>query len=421
VLRGLRVANSLSQGQVATRVCCDASLVSMVESGKRVLQPDLARRLDQLYGTGTMITSLAGSLAYPRPPGCATLEGDGDVVLVQLPLRGVTVPVSRRALLAALSMGTTAEALGNARDAMAGVPADEELLAEMTQSLGALHVAGQVLPPGGLIDALTGQVGVLDAVRRRAPRPLRRKYIMLQTQYAENLSWMVQESGDPAGAVYWIDRTQQWADQARWPAMTAYAHVRRSMVASTCAGDGLAAVEHAANARRVPRAPARIRGLAAKQMAYGYALDNDPDGSNRALEEAVRLLEVPSDQGPHGGSDPVATSRIDVGSALAQYRATCDVYLGGGERAVPLLDSVRTGTSLASRGGAVNAARLARAYAQAGDPDQACAAALEALGTGKVVDSLSTRVELRRALKPLDRWPGREDVAEVRHRIGALA
>jgi transcriptional regulator with XRE-family HTH domain len=142
VLRGLRVANSLSQGQVATRVCCDASLVSMVESGKRVLQPDLARRLDRLYGTGTMITSLAGSLAYPRPPGCATLEGDGDVVLVQLPLRGVTVPVSRRALLAALSMGTTAEALGNARDAMAGVPADEELLAEMTQSLGALHVAG---------------------------------------------------------------------------------------------------------------------------------------------------------------------------------------------------------------------------------------------------------------------------------------
>jgi hypothetical protein len=213
--------------------------------------------------------------------------------------------------------------------------------------------------------------------------------------------------------------------------MVAYAHVRRSMVASTCARDGLAAVEHATNAVHVPNAPARIRGLAAKQMAYGHALAGDPNPCRRALEEMSRLFEITSDQDrggvPHPGRpveriahrSPVATQHLDVVNSLSQFRATCDIYLGGGERAIPLLDSVRNGTLPDSRRSAVNGARLARAHAQAGDPDRSCALALEALSTGEALDSLATRIELRRTLAPLDRWPGHEDVAEVRHRVAS--
>jgi hypothetical protein len=105
---------------------------------------------------------------------------------------------------------------------------------------------------------------------------------------------------------------------------------------------------------------------------------------------------------------------------LAQLRATCDVHLGGGEKAIPLQESCRTLYGPGSRHG-ITGARLARAHAQAGDPDQACALALAALSTGDAVDSLSTRVELRRALAPLNRWPARQDVTEVRHQITALA
>jgi hypothetical protein len=64
--------------------------------------------------------------------------------------------------------------------------------------------------------------------------------------------------------------------------------------------------------------------------------------------------------------------------------------------------------------------RCCGAHAQAGDPDRACVLAVEALDTGQVLDSWTTRIELRRTLKPLARWPGREDVAEVRHRITTL-
>jgi hypothetical protein len=173
-----------------------------------------------------MITSLAGSGAYSGERDCATLE-EGGVVLVELPLGGGTMIVSRRTVLAALSVGTTAGALPDLRQATAAVPADEGLLSDLTRSLTALHAAGRVVAPARLVDPLTGQVAVLDVVRRRAPAHLRRDYLMLQAQYAETLCWMVQESGDPTGAVYWIDRAHQWADQGGWPTMVAYAHVWR--------------------------------------------------------------------------------------------------------------------------------------------------------------------------------------------------
>jgi hypothetical protein len=419
----VRESKGLTRSAVAARVSCDRSMVSRVEDGSRGLKPWLARDLDRLYGTGTMIASLVESLSYPAELKCATLGEGGDVVLVELPLRGVTMPVPRRTLLAALSIGATAGALPDVRDAMASVPADEGLLAEMTQSLSALQSAGRVMSPARLVDPLVGQVAVLDVVRRRAPHHLRRGYAVLQAQYAEYVSWMVQESGDLQEASYWIDRAQQWADQARWAGMSAYAHVRRSHLANTCIGDGWSAIEHASYVLRGEDAPLLVRAQATKQMAYGYALAGRSDACRQALDRSVHLFDtgITEDQGP----DPViGLSGLSIASVLAQFQGTCEVYLGGGEHAIPLLDSGQAAYQVASGSGsrhhAITGARLSRAYAQAGEPDRACALALEALDTGQALASMTTRVELRRTLTPLNRWPGREDVAEVRHRVTAL-
>ncbi len=332
------------------------------------------------------------------------------------------VPVSRRQLLAALGIGATATSLAGLHEAAAGVPADDQVLADLRASLSGLQTVGRLMPPHQLIDPLTGQVGLLHAIRRRAPRALRRDYLVLQAQHADYLSWMAQEAGDPTGSVYWIDRAHQWADQAGWPAMTAYTHVRRSTLASTCASDGRLAIEHAQRALRVVDAPAQVRGLATKQMAYGYALTGHPDACHRVLDRTADLhaTATPAEEGSDPALGPNHLS-VDVPLMLAQFRATCDVYLGGGEHATTALSSYRTAYGPKARRGAITSARLARAHAQAGDPDRACALALEALETGQVLDSWTTRIELRRALAPLGRWPAREDVAEVRHRITALA
>jgi hypothetical protein len=424
VLRALRMERGLTRDVVAGLVPCAPSLVSQVESGARALLPWLAGRLDQVYGSGATISVLTGPGGYHWGQGCANLEADDRVVLVRLPKGEVMVPVSRRALLTGLGVGAMSGVLVDIGSASAGVPADEELLADLTGSLASLQAAGRVLPPGRLIDPLIGQVGLLDVMRRRAPALLRRDFLMLQAQYAEYLSWMVQEAGDPAGSVQWVDRTRQWADQADWPAMVAYTHVRRSVVASTCVGDGSAAVEHAARALRVVGAPAAVRAQAVKQMAYGHALTGYSEGCKAALEQTYRLLGSASAAGELA-NQPIGRRIVDIESALSQYRGTCDVYLGGADKAIPFLESsqVAYGTAHGSRSRhyAVSNARLGRAYAQSGDPDRACELALEAADSAAVVDSLTTRTELQRILPLLGRWPGREDVAEVRHRINALA
>jgi hypothetical protein len=421
VLRRLRESQGLTLAVVADRAGYVVSMVSQVETGDRVLSPGLAHRLDEVYRTGGAITALLpGQNRSGRNgqsgAGAGGIVNDESIVLVDVRQGGLMVPVPRRALLQALGLGATVPGLSRAT---AGLPADEDLLTDLTQSLAALQVAGRVLPPAQVVDPLIGQVALLDAARHRAPRHLRRAYVRLQAQHADYLGWMVQEAGDVAGALFWVDRAQHWAAAAEWPDMVAYSHVRRSMLASTCAGDGRAAVEHAHRASCVPGAPVRVRALAAKQMAYGHALTGDPDACVRALDQTARLLDEAATGKGHPGPTLVVSSACDQ-TLMAQFRATCDVHLGGGERAVPPLESCRTAHGPGARLGGITGARLARAYAQAGDPDQACALALTALGTGDAVDSLSTRVELRRALAPLNRWPTREDVTEVRHQITNL-
>lgn len=217
-----------------------------------------------------------------------------------------------------------------------------------------------------------------------------------------------------------MDRAQQWASVAGWQAMTAYAHVRRSMLAISHASDGLAAAEQAAIAFRVPGSPRRIRGLAAKQMAFGFALAGRPDASKRALDQAIGLLGADA----HGEDEDwpsVGQLSVDIADLLVIYQATCDVYLGGGERVITALSPLIDGLGTASRRTqAITQAKLAQAYARAGEPAAACELAWQAADAAIALGSRSTEGELRRVLPALARWPGREDVAELRNRLAML-
>lgn len=109
---------------------------------------------------------------------------------------------------------------------------------------------------------------------------------------------------------------------------------------------------------------------------------------------------------------------MDSGDLLALIHATCDVYLGGGATAIgtlaPHLPTIGAGSA---RSGAINTAKLAQAYANAGAPDEAVKLAGQVLTAVNVVDSASTRMELRRLTALLSRWPNRDDVAHLRQQL----
>ncbi len=273
-----------------------------------------------------------------------------------------------------------------------------------------------MLSPQQLMDGLLGNVAILDGLRRRAAQCDSQRYFGLQARYAESLSWLSEEAGDLSGTIYWIDRASQWAQAATWAAMTEYSFVRRSMMVISFSGDGRRAIDQARLVFEISGASPRMKGLAAKQMAYGYALTGNRDESCRALDDAMDWLARPTREG-----DTLLGQRSVVDEDLfAIFQATCDIYLGHGASAIRVLEpKLATLSRSSARTATITRAKLARAYAHAGQPAEACRLAWETLHGMEQVDSLSARSELRRTGRILDQWHGRSDVQDLTHRLGS--
>jgi hypothetical protein len=81
------------------------------------------------------------------------------------------------------------------------------------------------------------------------------------------------------------------------------------------------------------------------------------------------------------------------------YQTTCDVYLGYGVQVVPVLEPCLDSLAGSSfRRATITRAKLAWAYANAGQSEEACRVAWETLDVIEQIDSQSARNELRRAV-----------------------
>jgi hypothetical protein len=417
VLRGLRTGRRLTLAVVARRAGCVEATVSYVECGHRRLQLWLAQELDRIYETGAVIAALASGVSDKPHEGLISGVPSSDVFVVLLPGGGVPVPLSRREVFAALAVGISSGTLQTQFErALDDVRLDSDLLKHFEDSFNGFREAARMLAPQRkLMDGLLGNVAILDGLRRRAAKRDTQRYCGLQARYAESLSWLSEEAGDLPGAMYWIDRASQWAQAANWSAMTEYSFVRRSMMVISFSGDGRRAIDQARLVFEISDASPRMKGLAANQMAFGYALTGNRDESCRALDEAMNWFARPAREG-----DILLGQRSVVDEDLfAIFQATCDVYLGRGASVIGVLEPRLAPLSRSSaRTATITRAKLARAYAHAGQPAEACRLVWETLHAIEHVDSLSARSELRRTVRVLDQWRGRSDVQDLTHRLG---
>ncbi|NEW29265.1 helix-turn-helix domain-containing protein [Nocardia cyriacigeorgica] len=414
VLRDLRKSRHLTLAVVARHAGCAESLVSYIESGRRQLHPWLATKLDEIYRTGGVITALMRD-ERPSVSGPRDEVSQKDTLVVELPEGGGLMPLSRRELLASLGAGIgTGPLLRMFESAIEKVSIGDSTLQAFDDAYAGYQTAARSLRPSALIDGLTGSVAILDGLRRRTMGHRRNELLRMQARYAESLSWLSEEAGDLTAAMYWIDRTSQWGLAANWREMSAYCFVRRSMMAISFTSDGHRAVDNASAALNMNGVSPRIQGLAEKQIAFGHALTGDESASNRALDRAMHLLAKPTRE-----DDALLGQRSVVDDDLfAIFSTTCDIYLGLGQSVVPLLQPRLASLSTSSvRTATITRAKLARAYANAGQPDEAAHFALAALDDIDRIGSLSARSELRRALPNLSRWRGREDVQTVIRRL----
>lgn len=342
-----------------------------------------------------------------------------DVFVVLLPQGGIRMPLSRRELLGALGVGIVNGRLHSQFErALDDIKLDSDLPQYFDDALNGFQEAARMLPSQQLIDGLLGNVAILDGLRRRTAKRESQRYGALQARYAESLSWLSEEGGDLPGAMYWIDRVAQWAQIANWSAMIDYSAVRRSMMAMSFSGDGRSTAEQAGYVLDIPDAAPRIKGLAATWMAFGYALAGDGDASQCSLDIAMDWLTKPV-----RGDDALLGNRsLAADDLFGLSQATCDIYLGHGEGVIPVLEPRLTSLSTSSvRMATITRARLARAYANAGQPAEACRLAWETLDAIEHIDSLTARSELHHTARVLDQWRTRGDVQDVRYRLGRRA
>jgi hypothetical protein len=153
-------------------------------------------------------------------------------------------------------------------------------------------------------------------------------------------------------------------------------------------------------------------------MSFGYALTGNEDASSRALDSAMQLLSKPVRE-----DDAVLGQRSVVNDDLFTiFRTTCDIYLGRGQCVVPILEPCLTSLSaLSVRTATITRAKLACAYANAGQPHEAAQLSLTALDDIERIGSLSARSELRRILPILRQWHGHDDVRAVMQRLTPTA
>ncbi len=426
-LRRLRLIKGVGLRELARNICCDPGHLSRMEAGDRPLTVAFAQLADSFLTTGGVITALVcAGYAEPRCFGGQT-ETPPSLLIVKVatPQGEITVSIPRRDVLMALGIG----AVGNpALRGLNRVAVTPDTIEGLHKTLDSFVIAGRVMPPGSLIDPLTGQIAVISAMRRKADARLSGQLAVMQARFAEFLGWMHEENGDLSQAIWWIDRADEWAQAAGWKPMVAFASVRKSVIADhanlphppTLNGDARRTLDLAQAALRTAGATPGVLRFAAAQVAYGHALTGDLEAARPALDLAASYYEKAAAQ-PEDEPSIGARSVLEKDPVELNW-ATCNVFAGRGDPAItvfaPRMNAVK---GVSPRAWAVHGARLAHAYALAGCPDETCHTIAEVLDTTAKVESATARSQLRR-VRPilLRRWPNRTDARDTAQRLAVL-
>lgn len=247
--------------------------------------------------------------------------------------------------------------------------------------------------------AMPGHLAFIEERLRDARGTSRIELLTIGARYAEFAGWLYQDSGDARAAMFWSDRAVEWAQQAGNRVLVAYVLMRKSNQASDQRDAGRIIGLAEAAQREPDPITGRVRALALRQEAHGYALDGDEVTCNRKLDEAMNMVALSERNGDPGPGSYCTDVYVEL------YRATCWLELGKPKPAIDLFERelIRL-PAIENRDHGVYLARLAVAYADDGKPEQAAARGREALSIFRATGSQRIGAELGRLRLRLERW-----------------
>lgn len=410
-LRRRRLAAGLTLAGLAQRVHYSKAQLSKVERGIKRPSRELASLCDAtLNAEGALI-----ALLPENPSGCgAAVETDGDeeVWLMQLSSDGQSrfQPMSRRQAVAAGAVSIAGISIGLPTAASNVEVAT--LIGTFRSLFDQYRQLGQVSSPGLLLPVLIAQTHALQELSRQAGTRTRQELLQLGSRYAEYIGWLVQETGDERGALWWTRRAVDLADAAGDHHLAAYALVRRALV-TLYRDDSQQTISLAQQAQNGD-VPPRIRGLAAQREAQGHALAGHHDACMRSLEQARALL---SSHAEHPDSPVIGTTNLTDPAEMV--RGWCLYDLGRPRIAAQIIETqLAQVPESAVRTRVRFGLRRALAHAADGEIDHACGLTRELLPGVTTIGSATVATDLHALAHTLSRHLKNRSVRELAPELG---
>jgi len=274
-----------------------------------------------------------------------------------------------------------------------------DLIESLSATLGQLSRTDSLAGPVPVLTAAADQANFVGKLTKVAAGPERNDLLALATRFAEFIGWLHQDDDDLTQAMHWTDRAMDYSQELDDPRLISYVLMRKSNILTdggdSALGRGLADAALRGGVRLTPR----LRALARRQRANAYALQGEANGCARELDLAM-------DEVMRQADDPTDDFLAYCGPSYVEMEAAnCWLRLEQPGKAIPIfersLENWPHGHQPRDRG--LCLARLATAYAIAGDLDAAADAGEESLaslriaGSGRVLNQLR---QLRQRLAP---------------------
>ncbi|TMR37410.1 helix-turn-helix domain-containing protein [Actinomadura geliboluensis] len=410
-LRRRRLESDMTLTGLAQRVHYSKAQLSKVERGIKKPSRELARLCDAALAADGALAALVPE----NPSGIGvTVDADGDeeVWLMQLSSQGQSrfQPMSRRQAVAAGAASIAGVSIG--LPAISTNVEDTTLVGTFRSLFDQYRQLGQTTSPGLLLPVLIAQTHALQELSKTAGARTRQALLRLGSRYAEYIGWLVQETGDEHGALWWTQRAVDLADAGGDHHLAAYSLVRRALV-TLYRGDPGRTIGLARQAQSSDVTP-RIRGLAAQREAQGHALAGDYHACMRSLEQARALLAC---SGEGSGAPVIGTTNLTDPAEMV--RGWCLYDLGRPRAAAQIIETqLAQVPEQAVRTQVRFGLRRALAHAADGEIDHACRLTQELLPRATTIGSATVATDLRALARTLSRHPKNRSVRALAPELG---
>lgn len=347
---------------------------------------------------------------------------DGRIIWVSIPRRRVLLG-GIGAAASAIAIPSAALRHSAARLIASISSADGNPFERFETMRKVLMDADNLFGPAQVMRLAHEQITMLDGLRQSLHGTDYLRLLKVETQFADLLSWLYQDSGDHANAQYWLGRSLDWSHIFGDAGTIAFILARKSQLAGQFQ-DGAEAVEVADAAMKQVAPNNRSAVIATAYAAHGHALRGDKASCLRAYDRANGLLadveaEEPTWYGRFLNQAYIEVQRAHSLSALQEYGAAAESF--------DVALSALPGNYYRDRG--VYLARKALAHAGVANTgkddadDHASVAAssgLEALTIGIETHSGRIYSDLTQVSKNLANWrrlPAVEEFTQAMHEI----